>query len=125
MLYKIYRLGPSYFEVSLTFPLTGNRKIKGENLKFAEFSQKAQLADQGHIQKKLKNLNRIATDGHVADKRAEANDIGWRSKSRHQMTYLMNEAVRNKERLTNFWQDSREGANKKKEKYGWGFGFVN
>ena len=83
------------------------------------------MKDQQHVQKHLKTFNDVALDGHKADMHAAQNEINYKSKSKNQMTHLMSEAIRNKERLANFWQESRDGANKKKGKYGWGFGYVN
>lgn len=122
---ELQKLGNQQIDMNKVYRLAGNRKIQGEKLNMVDLDNKAQMADQQHVQKHLAVFNRIAVNGHVADKLAEESDISRRSKNKNQVTHLMNEAIRNKERLENFWADSKEGAQKSKGKYGWGFGFVN
>jgi len=122
---EMHKLGNEQIDMNKVYRLAGNRKIQGEKLQMADIDNKDQMQDQQHIQKHLAIFNKVAVSGHVADKLAEKSDISRRSKNKNQVTHLMNEAIRNKERLEYFWADSKEGAKRSKSNYGWGFGFVN
>lgn len=121
---KSHMIGNQQIDMNKVYRLAGNRKIQGEKLEMRELDNKAQMADQQHIQKHLAVYHEIAVSGHKADRLAEESEISKRSKSKNQMTHLMNEAIRNKERLEYFWADSKEGAKRAKMKYGWGFGYI-
>jgi len=101
------------------------KKIQGERLEIAEVDQKSQMADKEHIQRHCSEYFKVAAESHKADLVAESANINNKSKSKHQITHLMVEAIRNKERYEHFWASSKEGSQRSKAKYGWGFGFVN
>lgn len=119
-----HMLGNQQLDMEKVYRLSGNRKIQGEKLNMVEIDNKAQLSDRGAIQKHLAVYNEMAVSAHKADRLAEENEISGTSKRKNQVTHLLNEAIRNKERLEYMWASSKEATRQSKGKYGWGFGYI-
>merc|ERR1711934_765262 len=54
---RAHKAGNMEINMDDVYRLSGNRKIKGEQVKFAELDMKSMMKDQAHVQKHLKVFN--------------------------------------------------------------------